>query len=116
MPDTSDYDGQDMVGQPQERKPPYIFPQKTREELGERGLYRTTHYDSCNGTTCPCFKEGVDREGSLLQAIEKLSIDLEQARLLLIEVQNPGIDIEIVRRERQDAKVSTQTETSQAED
>lgn len=41
-----------------ERKPPYIFPQKSREELGPRELYRTTHYDSCNGTTCPCYIEG----------------------------------------------------------
>lgn len=39
-------------------KPPFIYPQKPRAEVGPRELNRTTHYDSCDGTTCPCYEEG----------------------------------------------------------
>lgn len=41
-----------------ELKPPYIFPQKSREDRGRRELYGDTHYDACDGTTCPCYVEG----------------------------------------------------------
>lgn len=47
-----------MTNHKEEKPPPYIYPQEPREEKGPRGLYRTTHYDSCNGTTCPCYVEG----------------------------------------------------------
>lgn len=44
---------------PPAKRPPYIFPQRPREERGSRDLYRDTHYDSCDGTICPCYVEGM---------------------------------------------------------